>query len=276
MGAAIWVGCVTYNNTPAELERFSISLVAAARQAAARDVRVGLIVIDNGEVSEWQPTDLEEIRLPSEGNIGFAAGANRILARAMADPQADAVILANPDGAFHPMSLVRLWEASEGAPRALIEGRQFPEEHPKDYDRVTGATLWASGACLLLPRAVIEGLGGFDERFFLYMEDVDLSWRARLHGFGVRMAPRALFMHDVLDRPSRPPIDRLNLLSQRALAHKWREASIQRRIEDELLRRGFYDSREDMPDLPGDVIEDPRAVAITGFVYPNHWAPGRW
>lgn len=276
MGAAIRVGCVTFNNSRFELERFSASLGVAARMAAAKGVDVGLIVIDNGASSGWPATGLDEIHLKTEGNIGFGAGANRILRRAMADPDTESVILANPDGAFHPMCIVRLWEASRNSPHALIEGRQFPEEHPKTYDRITGATLWASGACLLLPRPLIEALGGFDERFFLYMEDIDLSWRARLQGLGVRMAPSALFMHDVMHRPPRPAIDRLNLLSQRALAHKWREPSMQRRIEAEILRRGFYDATEDMPELAGEVINDPRTVAVTGFVYPDHWAPGRW
>lgn len=47
---------------------------------------------------------------------------------------------------------------------------------------------WVNAACLLLPRAVWERLGGFDERYFMYCEDVDLCLRLRLLGFGLARA----------------------------------------------------------------------------------------
>lgn len=54
---------------------------------------------------------------------------------------------------------------------------------------------WLTGACLLLRRAVVKELGGFDEGFFLYREDVDLCRRLRDRGLQVRYEPRALAVH---------------------------------------------------------------------------------
>lgn len=48
---------------------------------------------------------------------------------------------------------------------------------------------WVNGACLVLPRAVWNLIGGFDERYFMYCEDVDLCLRVRLLGLTLARAP---------------------------------------------------------------------------------------
>lgn len=53
----------------------------------------------------------------------------------------------------------------------------------------------ASAGAALYRRAMLEELGGFDERFFCYLEDVDLAWRARLAGWNAWYAPGALVRH---------------------------------------------------------------------------------
>jgi GT2 family glycosyltransferase len=55
---------------------------------------------------------------------------------------------------------------------------------------------WLSGACLLVRRELLERLGGFDERFFLYAEDADLCRRVRGLGFDVRFEPTAEAVHE--------------------------------------------------------------------------------
>lgn len=52
-----------------------------------------------------------------------------------------------------------------------------------------------SGACCAIRRELFEGIGGFDERFFMYLEDTDLSWRVRLAGYSCHLAARALVAH---------------------------------------------------------------------------------
>ena len=56
---------------------------------------------------------------------------------------------------------------------------------------------WVSGACMLIRRAALDAVGGFDERYFLYWEDADLCRRLRQHGHQIRYAPGAIAVHTV-------------------------------------------------------------------------------
>ena len=52
-----------------------------------------------------------------------------------------------------------------------------------------------SGACFLVRRTAFEAVGGFDESYFMYAEDVDLCWRLGLAGWRVAYAPTAEVTH---------------------------------------------------------------------------------
>ena len=54
---------------------------------------------------------------------------------------------------------------------------------------------WISGACFLARREAWEGLGGFDEAFFMYMEDLDICWRAWRSGWAVAFEPASEVVH---------------------------------------------------------------------------------
>lgn len=54
---------------------------------------------------------------------------------------------------------------------------------------------WATGACLAVRRTAFERVGGFDERFGMHMEEVDLCWRLRRAGGRVRVAPESVVYH---------------------------------------------------------------------------------
>ncbi len=73
--------------------------------------------------------------------------------------------------------------------------RQFPYEHPKFYDILTGYTSWSSGAAFAIRRPIYEELGGFDNKIFMYAEDVDLSWRIRAKGYKLKYCPKVTIMH---------------------------------------------------------------------------------
>ncbi|HEY6671815.1 MAG TPA: glycosyltransferase family 2 protein [Solirubrobacterales bacterium] len=55
---------------------------------------------------------------------------------------------------------------------------------------------WATAACLVIRRCAFDQIGGFDERYFLYFEDVDLCVRLRTAGFRVRYDPTVRLHHD--------------------------------------------------------------------------------
>ncbi len=66
------------------------------------------------------------------------------------------------------------------------------------------------GAAPLFRRDVFDALAGYEERFFLYYEDVDLSFRARLRGHRALMVPTALVTHE-LGRSGRAPVQRFHI-----------------------------------------------------------------
>ena len=90
---------------------------------------------------------------------------------------------------------------TDAAGHALLA--QFDPENPftlrynpgtPEGDVVTGAG-WVSGSCFLARRSALEELGGFDEAYFMYLEDTDLCWRAHDAGWGVGFAGTAEVTH---------------------------------------------------------------------------------
>jgi hypothetical protein len=76
-------------------------------------------------------------------------------------------------------------------------GRKFSgtEFDLGQYD--TGQDIfWASGVAMFVKRTAVEELGGFDEDFFMQMEEIDLSWRMKLAGYLVRSVPSSVIMHE--------------------------------------------------------------------------------
>jgi N-acetylglucosaminyl-diphospho-decaprenol L-rhamnosyltransferase len=165
-------------------------------------------------------------------NLGYGAGANRGLAALSADPAPEWVLVANPDLVVHPGALTALRGALEANPAWAIVGpriftetggvypsvRTFPSftdaaghallalfnpenSFTRRYnpgtpegDVVTRAG-WVSGSCFLARRDALEELGGFDEAYFMYLEDTDLCWRAHQAGWGVGFAGTAAVTH---------------------------------------------------------------------------------
>ena len=156
-------------------------------------------------------------------NTGTSRGQNR-LARSTSS---DHVLLCNPDVVPSGRALCHLIEVLRDPRVGLVEAKQLPVEHPKHYDLDTGEVSWGSGACSLVPRPVFDAVGGFDEEtFFLYCDDVDLSWRIREAGHLIVHQPAAVVFHDK-DLDSRGgwvPTEAERYYSAEAsmlLAHKW-------------------------------------------------------
>lgn len=143
--------------------------------------------------SQSLPFPVEFIQ-SSQGNLGFGRAHNILAAEHGYD--SDFLLLLNPDTLPFDDVLVRLMDVAQASPRAaLIEAAQFPVEHHKAFDFRTGHTNWCCATCLLVRTRAFQKLGGFDERLFLYCEDVDLSWRAWLTGYECLYAPHAKCVH---------------------------------------------------------------------------------
>ncbi|MBO1756824.1 glycosyltransferase [Allobranchiibius sp. CTAmp26] len=144
-------------------------------------------------------------------NRGFGAGVNRGAYEAFSRG-AKQVLMLNPDAAISRASLARLREEATADPWRLVaptirtpEGRTWFAGSVVDL--ATGAvrrgdpsgpqeTRWLSGACLLVSRTLWELVGGFDERYFLYWEDIDLSYRVQQAGGRLEVVGDAVATHD--------------------------------------------------------------------------------
>ena len=207
-------------------------------------------------------------------NLGSAGGHNALLE----DAAEDCVLIMNPDVMLAPDTLIELARPLAEARVGLVEARQLPVEHPKEYDPKTGVTSWATTACALIRTAPLRQLGGFDaEAFFLYCDDLDVSWRLRLAGYLIIFQPSAVVFHDKrLSNHGRwMPSEAERYYSAEAalmLAHKYSRSDIATRLtrtfllsEDEHLRRAAleYERRGAVGKLPTPI--DP-AHSVGEFV----------
>jgi GT2 family glycosyltransferase len=195
------LGIVTFRPDTALLRQ----LLASLAEPLATPTRLHLCIHDNSP----EPAVTEALRaLPelapggafervdvtrSETNVGYGRGHNAIAKRGAAP----FFLALNQDCILEPGVLDRLLDDAAGDDPKVgaWELRQIPYEHPKDYDPVTLDTTWCSGAALLLRREAFESVGGFDERLFMYGEDVDLSWRLRAKGWRLGYRPKLAVVH---------------------------------------------------------------------------------
>lgn len=71
----------------------------------------------------------------------------------------------------------------------MQDGESLEHSSPREVD-------WVSGAFFMARREAIEEIGGFDEGYFMYGEDVDLCWRIHQAGYGVAYIPEAVVTHE--------------------------------------------------------------------------------
>jgi hypothetical protein len=128
----------------------------------------------------------------SSGHWGFGESVNYLFEAVRPER---CFLLCNPDSFPMQGCLARLVETYVARDAAIVEARQWPSAHPKEFDPETLETPWASGAFALISSAAFRALDGFDPLYFLYTEDVDLSWRAWLKGLRVIHQPLALCAH---------------------------------------------------------------------------------
>lgn len=180
-----------------------------------------ILLIDNASTdgsAEYVEQAFPQVQvIRNQANRGFGQ-ANNQGARQTAGKH---LVFLNPDTRVDPSWLEALVEALEGDPQAgLATSRILLMACPERINtcgneiHYTGLTLCrgmgmdrdvfdeagevdaVSGAAFAVRREVFEELGGFDERFFLYLEDTDLSWRARLAGYKCLYVPQSIVYHD--------------------------------------------------------------------------------
>jgi len=191
-----------------------------------------VVVVDNGSNDGSVDSliasneDARVVRAP--GNVGYARGANLGIAAC----RAPVVAVFNPDATVERGTAAALLERLDrepdlGAvgPRIMnSDGTDYPSARslPSVVDAAGHGVLglfrpsnrftrryrhldsdpdrsrdvdWVSGAAVWLRRDALDDVGGWDERYFMYMEDVDLCWRLRRGGWRVAYEPAGRVTH---------------------------------------------------------------------------------
>ena len=238
--------------------------------AETEGVTLEVIVVDNG--SEDGTSDLVRARYPEvellslSTNLGFTGGNNRGFAVA----RGRHVLLLNSDTIVLPSTvvpLVRFLDANPGAgcvgakhlnadgslqrsiddvpdlvPDVLtytelirlspVERWLAPRSAWWSDHEETQTVGWVNGACMMVRREVIEQVGGFDERLFIYGDEVDWCHRMALAGWTVHFLPESEVIHlggqamdKAADRRARLLIEG-NLHFYREHRPRWKEVSL--------------------------------------------------
>jgi GT2 family glycosyltransferase len=206
---------VNYNG-----RRFLLGCLNALELQTLPRYQFETILIDN-KSRDGSPALVRElfpgVRVIEAGrNLGFA-GANNLGVRLARGRH---IVLLNPDTEVAPDWLARLLEAGTGDRVGGITSRLRFLDRPhlinstglipysdgrcgdrdvmqpvSEVDRPPGEVFGGSGASLLLTRGLLEDIGAFDESLFMYYEDADLAWRARLRGWRFIYAPESECRH---------------------------------------------------------------------------------
>lgn len=170
-----------------------------------------VVVVENGE----RPDERERTRglcadrgwtlLEPPGNLGFGGGCNLGVAEALACGDRVLVLL-NPDLSLSPDGIATLVSRALTEPNALVapridrpdgsafssgttllrldNGTMLANRRRHELPAGTPVLEWQSGACLVVSAELWRRTGGFDEDYFLYWEDVDLSARVQRRASG--------------------------------------------------------------------------------------------
>ena len=222
----------------------------------------GIVVVDNSTESATAQTlaGSEVTIVETMHNLGYGRAMNRGVAFA---PPSDFLVLSNPDIEVHEGALASLEKYLDEHPNVALVGptivdsagalypsvRVFPNiflaslhavcapwwpNNPftKRYRRPRrdGRIDWVSGAFFMVRRNVLQDVGGFDERYFMFAEDMDLCWRIAAAGHQVGFDPEAVVTHIEGVSRKRAPQMMIRAHHISAMRFEWRTARGLRRI----------------------------------------------
>lgn len=246
---------ITYNSS-------SVVLACLRSLEAARGaLDVEILVVDNASADGTPDLVRREapgVRvIETGGNLGYARAVNR----GTAESSGEFVLVLNPDCVLDARALEHMVAHARATPRCAIAGprilnsdgsleysaRSYPTHltflfnryslftrlwpgNPwsrryllSDWDhRSDRAVDWVSGACMLVRRAAIAAVGGMDEAFFMFNEDVDWCRRMTAAGWSVDYVAAAVVTHHIGASKGRVS-DKVILERHRGMLHYFRK-----------------------------------------------------
>lgn len=219
---------VNYNSKD-YLRRCLNSILETRDPELVQKVKIEIIVVDNGSSdgsADMIKKEFPEVKLiENEENLGFAAANNIGINRAATED----VLILNPDTEVSKNLLHTLLDIASRyknlgalgskilnpdrslqfscgcfptllnviADRIPIVRDFFPTQliRQKSFYESEQRPDWVSGVCLLLSKSAFKDVGGFDEGYFLYVEEVDLCYRLKKSGYSVVYTPQVELVH---------------------------------------------------------------------------------
>ena len=190
----------------------------AQEELNLKDNEFEIIVVNNcpeDSTNAWLVENYPRIKVISNpANTGYAGGNNLGVHQA----RGKWLFILNPDVVLHPKALVILLKTAEENPNALLNPKLLnPDgsvnacgnifhytgivtcrglnESTEHYQNTHNIPL-ISGAAFFVRHETMQALGGFDEDYFMYLEDADLSLRAKLQGYNLVCAAGAEITHN--------------------------------------------------------------------------------
>lgn len=210
---------------------YLLDCVRSLRDAGVDNVVVADNASTDASVAELVAAEPWVRIVETGGNFGYGGGVNRGVA-VLAPDEADVLLVCNADVVVDPGAAKALVAALEEDPELGIVGPRIDNSdgtlYPSarivpnpidaaghaflglvkpdnrftrryrllDWDHATPRRVdWVSGACFAIRRDVFDRLGGFNEDYYMYLEDIDLCHRAGRLGVGVGYDPAAHVMH---------------------------------------------------------------------------------
>lgn len=225
------IGIVTVNYNS---ERETLDLLKSLERIDRKNLEIKIFVVDNASKKAFKINRENVEVMRSEANTGFAGGYNIGIGKALA-AGSDYVLIINNDTKVYADMILRLLKCAEvnSEAGAVVPKIYFAKGH--EYHKLRykadelGKVIWyaggytdwknvksihrgvdevdrgqydkeesvefATGCCILFKKEVLEKAGLFDERYFLYYEDADLSERIKKAGYKIYYAPQACLIH---------------------------------------------------------------------------------
>ncbi len=221
-----------------------------------------IVVVENGDEGSTLPSlsGQHVVLVVPKLNLGYGRGVNRGVAAAPVRPY---LLVSNPDVVVHEGAVAALVDFLDAHRNVAIVGPEIVRPDGSVYPsqrvfpnfwlaglhallaplwptnpftrryrspRKDGSVDWVSGAFFLARRELFEEVGGFDERYFMFAEDMALCWQMRAHGYDIAATPAALVTH--IEGVSRARVSREMLIAHHrsAMRFEWQTASGWRRL----------------------------------------------